>query len=65
MTDLILAVAVWCKASNEYATTMDECKRRIIRCVQVQKTEMEKQYCFYEPAEKPWPVFTSEKKLHR
>lgn len=62
MTDLILAVAVWCKASNEYISTVDECKRRIIRCVALQKTEMDKQYCFYEPDEKPWPAFTSKEK---
>jgi hypothetical protein len=65
MISMILAVSVWCKASNEYPTTVDECKRRIMRCVALQKTEMDRQYCFYEPVEKPWPVFANEKELHR
>jgi hypothetical protein len=65
MTDLVLAVAVRCKASNEYTTTIDDCKRRIMRCVAVQKNEMDKQYCFYEPVEKPWPVFANEKERQR
>ena len=65
MSELLLAVAVWCKASNEYATTIDECKRRIMRCVVLQKTDIDRQYCFYEPVEKPWPVFANEKERRR
>lgn len=65
MTDLILAVAVWCKASNEYITTIDDCKRRIMRCVVLQKSEMDKQQCFFEPVDKPWPVFANEKERAR
>ena len=65
MYDLMLAVAVWCKASNEYATTVDECKRRILRCVQLQKSDLDKQYCFYDPVEKPWPVSADDKEHQR
>lgn len=65
MTTLLLTIAVWCKASNEYATTVDECKRRIMRCVALQTNEMDRQFCFYEPVEKPWPVFADEKEKTR
>jgi hypothetical protein len=65
MIELMTAIAVWCRASNEYISTVDECKRRIARCVALQKTEMDKQYCFYEPVEKPWPVSADEKERQR
>lgn len=65
MTSLIIAVSLWCKASNQYAATMDLCKRRILNCVYAQKTEMDKQYCFHEPDEKPWPAFSRDKERQR
>lgn len=65
MSALILSIAAWCVASNEYQTTVDACKQRILRCVVQQKTEMEKQWCFFEPTEKPWPIFASEKEVTR
>lgn len=61
MAELMTAIALWCKVSNIYLSSIQECQTRIARCVTQQKTDMDRQYCFYQPAEKPLPVFAREK----